>query len=380
MIKLPPYLSWSEIWFTLFCLICLIQLFYYGWFFQRLAFFRKPSREKSQQHPVSVIICARDEAANLAANLPGALSQTYPSTHEVIVVNHNSQDDTRYLLEEFKKTFRGLHIVNLEYEAKGIPGKKYPLSMGIREAKHEVLVLTDSDCIPASEFWVEKMQDGYLDGTQIVLGYSPHQKKPGLLNKLIRFETFHAALQYLSYALAGQPYMGVGRNLSYKKELFLRNKGFSSINHVPGGDDDLFINKVATSANTRIVIDPESFTISEAKKTFREWVRQKTRHYTTGKYYKFRHKFLLTLYSLSHILFYPAFILSLLHARFIGWQWILGVFLLRFLIQGLVYFRSMRKLGEADLFPFWWLLDIWMIGYYFIFAPSLWKKPRAEWR
>ena len=193
MYQLPVYLSWRVIWFTLFCLTCAIQLFYYGWYFIRLAFFKKTVKEQSQQHPVSVIICARDEAANLAENLPGALSQTYPSTHEVIVVNHNSQDDTRYLLEEFKKTFKGLHIVNLEYEAKGIPGKKYPLSMGIREARHEVLVLTDSDCLPASEFWVERMQDGYLEGTQIVLGYSPYKKKQGLLNKLIRFETFHSA-------------------------------------------------------------------------------------------------------------------------------------------------------------------------------------------
>jgi glycosyltransferase involved in cell wall biosynthesis len=380
MIKLPLYLSWNEIWFTLFCIICFIQLFYYFWFFQRLAFYRSPSREKSQQHPVSVIICARDEAANLAENLPGALSQTYRSTHEVIVVNHNSQDDTRYLLEEFKKTFKGLHIVNLEYEAKGIPGKKYPLSMGIREARHEVLLLTDSDCIPSSEFWVEKMQDGYLDGTQIVLGYSPHKKKSGTLNKLIRFETFHSALQYFSYALAGQPYMGVGRNLSYKKELFLKNKGFSSINHVPGGDDDLFINKVATAVNTRIVIDPESFTFSEPKKTFGEWVRQKMRHYTTGKYYKPRHKFLLSLYSLSHILFYPAFVLSLVYQPMGGWVWPLAIFGIRFLVQGIIYFRCMKKLGESDLFPFWLLLDIWMIGYYVIFAPSLWKKPRAEWR
>jgi hypothetical protein len=184
-------------------------------------------------------------------------------------------------------------------------------------------------------------------------------------------------MQYLSYALAGQPYMGVGRNLSYKKELFLRNKGFSSINHVPGGDDDLFINKVATASNTRIVIDRESFTSSESKKTFGEWVRQKTRHYTTGKYYKPRHKFLLALYSISHILFYPAFILSLIYGP---WQATLAVFLVRFLVQGLVYFRCMTKLDEADLFPIWWLLDIWMIGYYIIFAPALWKKPRAEWR
>ncbi len=377
MYKLPPYLSWSEIWFTIFCLTTGIQVFYYVWFFQRLAFFRKPSKEKSQQHPVSVIICARDEAPNLAANLPGALVQTYPTTHEVIVVNHNSQDDTRYLLEEFKKTFKGLHIVNLEYEAKGIPGKKYPLSIGIKEAKHEVVLLTDTDCVPASEYWIEKMQDGYDEGIQVVLGYSPYQKRPGLLNKLIRFETFHAALQYLSYALAGQPYMGVGRNLSYKKELFFKNKGFSSVNHLPGGDDDLFINQVANSNNTRIVIDPESFTLSEPKKTFREWVRQKNRHYSTGKFYRPKQQWLLGFYSVTQFLFYPAFIISLIYSH---WTWTLGVFALRFLVQGFVYFKAMKKLNEADLFPFWWLLDIWMICYYLIFVPSLWKKPRMEWR
>ncbi len=377
MYKLPPYLSWSEIWFTIFCLTTGIQVFYYVWFFQRLAFFRKPSKEKSQQHPVSVIICARDEAPNLAANLPGALVQTYPTTHEVIVVNHNSQDDTRYLLEEFKKTFKGLHIVNLEYEAKGIPGKKYPLSIGIKEAKHEVVLLTDTDCVPASEYWIEKMQDGYDEGIQVVLGYSPYQKRPGLLNKLIRFETFHAALQYLSYALAGQPYMGVGRNLSYKKELFFKNKGFSSVNHLPGGDDDLFINQVANSNNTRIVIDPESFTLSEPKKTFREWVRQKNRHYSTGKFYRPKQQWLLGFYSVTQFLFYPAFIISLIYSH---WTWTLGVFALRFLVQGFVYFKAMKKLNEADLFPFWWLLDIWMFCYYLIFVPSLWKKPRMEWR
>jgi cellulose synthase/poly-beta-1,6-N-acetylglucosamine synthase-like glycosyltransferase len=374
---LPALLSWRTIWFVLFCLIAAIQVFYYLRFFRLLAFFHKPAKLKSQQHPVSVIICARDEAPNLAVNLPGALVQTYPSSHEVIVVNHNSQDDTRYLLEEFNKTFKNLHIVNLQYEAKGIPGKKYPLSIGIKEAKHEVVLLTDTDCVPASEHWIEKMQDGYDEGVKIVLGYSPYRKRPGLLNKLIRFETFHSALQYLSYALAGRPYMGVGRNLSYKKELFFKNKGFSSVNHLPGGDDDLFINQVADSRNTRIVIDPESFTLSEPKKTFREWFRQKTRHYSTGKFYRLGQKWLLGLYSVSQFLFYPAFILSLVAGPWIA---TLAVFALRFILQAVIYFKCMKKLDESDLFPWWWLLDMWMMAYYLIFAPALWKKPRMEWR
>ncbi|MBS1600291.1 MAG: glycosyltransferase [Bacteroidetes bacterium] len=375
MHQLYSHVSWREILFSAFSLVTFIQLFYYLFFFQRLAFFKPSSRAKSQEHPVSVIICARDEAGNLAANLPGSLVQTYHSTHEVIVVNHHSQDDTRYLLDEFKKTFKDLHIVNLEYEAIGIPGKKYPLSMGIKEAKYEIVLLTDADCVPASELWIQKMQDGYENGIQIVLGYSPYRAKPGFLNKIIRFETFHSALQYLSFALAGSPYMGVGRNLSYKKELFFRNKGFSNINHLPGGDDDLFINMVATKENTNIVIDPDAFTLSEPKKNFGEWIKQKTRHYTTGKFYRTGHKVLLGAYSISHFLFYPAFIIAL----FINWKFALILFGLRFAIQAIVFYKAMKKLNEKDLFGWWLLLDIWMFVYYLIFVPALWKKPRPNW-
>ncbi|MBS1946131.1 MAG: glycosyltransferase [Bacteroidetes bacterium] len=366
-----------EIVFIAFCFVALIQLFYYLRFFRLLAFYKPAKKEKSQQHPVSVIICARDDAGKLAVNLPGALVQNYPSTFEVLVVNHNSQDDTRFLLDEFKKSYKGLHIVNLEHEAIGIPGKKYPLSMGIKEAKHEIVLLTDADCVPASEFWIEKMQGGYDDGIKIVLGYGAYHKKPGALNKMIRFETFHSALQYLSFALGKMPYMGVGRNLSYKKELFFNNKGFSSINHLPGGDDDLFINMVADNENTNVVIDPGSFTLSEPKRSFSDWVYQKNRHYTTSKFYKPKTKWLVGAYTISHFLFYPLFIASLV---LFSWQFSLAIFILRLGLQALIFYKAMDRLNEKDLFAWWWLLDIWMFFYYLIFLPSLWRKPRKNWR
>ncbi len=156
--------------------------------------------------------------------------------------------------------------MNLTQEARLIPGKKFPLSIGIKAAKYEIVLLTDADCVPASEFWIQKMQDGFRDETEIVLGYGALHKKKGVFNKIVRWETFHTALQYLSYAKAGLTYMGVGRNLSYKKGVFFRHKGFSSHNHVPGGDDDLFINKAATKKNTAIVIDKDAFTLSEPAK------------------------------------------------------------------------------------------------------------------
>lgn len=371
-----PLLNWGELIFYVFAAVSGIQLFYYSWFFARVAFHRTKSKNGNLQHPVSVVICARDEDENLARNLPGVLVQKYPTTHEVVVVNDNSVDDSKYILQELKKTFRSLHVVELTQEAKLISGKKYPLSVGIREAKHEILLLTDADCVPASEDWMHKMQDAYDEETEIVLSYGAYHRKKGLLNKLVRFETFHTALQYLSYALAGIPYMGVGRNLSYKKGLFLRNRGFSSINHIPSGDDDLFINRVATKKNTRVVIDAEAITRSIPKTTWTGWLRQKARHYTTAKYYKPLHKFLLGLYFITQFIYYPMAVLAIC---LFDWRWSLGVFALRFIWQGVVLYRSMRKLGEGDLWPWYLFLDMWMFFYYLIFAPALWRRPTRSW-
>jgi glycosyltransferase involved in cell wall biosynthesis len=376
--KLTEFLSEpANLIFTGFCIITFVQLFYYLFFFLRLAFYKKKSKKISQTHPVSVIICSRDEAGNLVKNLPGALVQKYPTTHEVIVVNDNSFDESKYILEEFQRTFKQLQLIELKQEARFIPGKKFPLSVGIKTAKHEIVLLTDADCVPASEFWIKKMQEGFDEGIEIVLGYGALHKKKGFFNKMVRWETFHTALQYLSYAQSGLAYMGVGRNLSYKKSVFFRHKGFSAHNHVPGGDDDLFINKATTKKNTAIVIDKDAFTLSEPATNWKQWVRQKKRHYTTSKYYKAIHKFLLGLYAFSLFLFYPLFITSLF---LFDWRWVLGAFGLRFIIQAIVMFKTTRKLDEKDLFPLFVFFDVWMFFYYLYFASALFKKPQKNWK
>jgi glycosyltransferase involved in cell wall biosynthesis len=357
--------------------VTVAQLFYYLFFFLRIALFKSKDKFQSQTHPVSVVICTRDEAHNLENNLPTVLTQTYPTTHEVVVVNDNSFDDTKYFLEELQKVFKHLNPITLTQEAKHIPGKKWPLSVGIKSSKYEVMLLTDADCRPASEWWIQKMQDAYHDGKELILGYGAYDKKPGLLNKLVRWETYQTAVQYMSYALAGIPYMGVGRNISYRKDLFYRVKGFSSLNHIPGGDDDLFVNKVATKENTAIVLDPDAFTISQPPASFSQWWRQKARHYSTAKYYKPLHKFLLALYSISHVLFYPLLIISLLSFK---WEWALIVYGIRFITQGFVMFLTLKRFNEKDLAPFFWLLDIWQWFYYLIFSVALAKKPATTWK
>ncbi|MBO9618417.1 MAG: glycosyltransferase [Niabella sp.] len=370
-----PFLNPGNIIFIALLAVTAILLFYYLYFFARLAFYRDKDSAAGKDEPVSIIVCGKNEADNFAQNVPALLQQHSQAAYQVLIVNDQSTDDTASVLAALKNDHPALTLLNLSENPTGMPGKKYPLSAGINNAAHELLLLTDADCAPASERWLEHMTRPYKNGAEVVLGYGAYRQYPGFLNKVIRYETFHSALQYLSYALAGVPYMGVGRNLSYKKDLFLKNNGFADISHLPGGDDDLFINKVATSKNTAIVTTPEAHTLSEPKRTWAEWKNQKTRHFSTSKYYKFNHKILLGLYSLSHFLFY-----ILIAAAFVcNWQSALLVFAAKSLFQQLIFGRVMKKLNEPDLGKWTLIMDLWMVVYYLLFAPMLFKKEKKSW-
>lgn len=345
------HLHFFKICWYLFLAISGIQVFYYLFFFSRLAFYKlkkKPSGE-NELPLLSVIVCARDEEYNLSRNLTTLVQQRYHDAklqprYEVIVVNDNSRDDTPFLLKQMEPGYPHFRFINLKQEAKGIPGKKYPLTIGIKGAVNENVVLTDADCKPASTLWLHYMSKGFRNGKEIVLGYGAYERYPGLLNKVIRFETFFSALQYLSFALSGIPYMGVGRNLAYKKELFFRHKGFLTHRHLPSGDDDLFINAAANRKNTSVVIHKDAITYSAPKRTWSAWYRQKTRHLSTGRYYKFKHKLLLGLFSLSQFLFYPFFILALFYQPFLYPTLIL--FGGKILLQMIIWSLSLKKLNE----------------------------------
>ncbi|KAA2240507.1 glycosyltransferase [Chitinophaga agrisoli] len=367
--------------FYIFATVAGIQVLYYLIFFSRVAFYkRRFDNDEAPADPFSIIICAKNEELNLEKNLPSVLQQRYGRNdapeYEVIVVNDNSEDDTKYYLRSIEPGYPHYRHIELKQAAKFIPGKKYPLSMGLRHAQHEHVLLTDADCRPSSVSWLSIMSQGFREDKEIVLGYGAYYKKPGFLNKIIRYETFFSALQFLSFAMAGVPYMGVGRNLAYKKDLFFRHKGFVNHQHLASGDDDLFVNSAATSKNVAVVIDKQAFTYSEPKDNWGRWFRQKTRHMSTGKHYRFGHKLLLGLFSLTHFLFYPAFIVALFYWPMM--EYVLAIFGAKLLIQSIIFFSSMRKLDEADLFKLSWFMDIFMCLYYIIFTPALLFKSKTK--
>ncbi len=352
-----------------------IQLLYYWLIFSRPVF-TKP-RPSLNSPPVSVVICAKNEGENLKANLPLYLSQDYPN-FEVVVVNDASDDDSFYLLKLLAEQHKNLKVLNLIERPNFFVGKKFPLSIGIKSASHEILLLADADCRPATDLWIKQMIDGYGENTEIVLGYGAYEATPGMLNKLIRFDTLQTGMQYLSLAMAGIPYMGVGRNLSYKKSLFYKANGFISHYRVMSGDDDLFINQTANSKNTRVVTGINNRTISVPKSSFTEWVKQKRRHLSTGEYYKTKHKIVLTSYSATQFLFYG--LLVYLLTTLYQWPFVIGAAVLRFASQLFLTKKWMKRLNERNFLLFSPFLEVFtmIVNPFIMFTNPMFKQ--GKWK
>lgn len=333
--------------FYLFCIIVFTNCFFY-FLYSKFAFSTITKKTKKSSFPVSLVVCAKNEAENLKQHIPLWLAQDHPN-FEIILINDASMDESLEIMEHFANEDPRIKIVDVENNEAFWGSKKYALTLGIKRAKHEHMIFTDADCKPASNEWLSLMASEFSADKQLVLGYGAYIKQKGFLNRLIRFETLMTAAQYFSYAKIGIPYMGVGRNLGYTANLYYNNRGF--INHIKiaSGDDDLFVNETANSKNTAICVIPEAFTYSIPENNRKSWVQQKRRHYSTAKFYKPLHKILLGLNSFSVLLFW-----LLLPFVFIMYSWQFAIIALsvRFLIQYVVIGKIAGKLGEKSLIPF----------------------------
>lgn len=333
--------------------------------------------KNSFNNPVSLVIAARNELDNLKTLLPKLYRQSHDN-FEIVVVDDRSDDGTYDYLYEENKSQPLLKVVTVKDTPNKMNPKKYALTLGIKAAKNEIILLTDADCLPESDEWIQSMTSQFGEGTtEINLGVSLYQKQKGLLNAFIRFETMSTAIQYIVLALSGLPYMGVGRNLAYKKELFLKNKGFNHHIDITGGDDDLFVNKHASGKNTAVSLGSETLIYSIPKTSWPDFFRQKIRHISVGKHYKFKHKFILGLISLTHLGFWTALIFSgvLMMEPYI----LLSGFILRTLLLYLTFMTACKKFGVR--FDLWGLvfLDFIFVFYYLAIGLRALFTKRVRW-
>ena len=370
-----PYIA-----FSIVGVFCLIQLYYILFVYAKLSRYKVTDLHEAEQNlpPLSVIICARNEEENLRQFLLSILEQQYPK-FEVIVVDDCSDDDTLLLLKEFKRKYPHLQLVEIQDHIHLKHNKKFALTLGIKASKYEHLVMTDADCQPQSDQWLKHIASTYSPSTEIVLGYSPYFKRKGFLNKLIRFETSHTAMSYLAYAVKSQAYMGVGRNLSYKKSLFFRAKGFTSHMHIKSGDDDLFVNQNATPSNVEIAIHPEAHVYSMPKETWKSYYKQKARHSGASVAYKKSHQRMLGIQLVSAFLFYVGITTAV--AIFPSlWYIALSMYILRLTAQYVTFGSIYSKLGVRDLLIWLPILDVFFYFYICLNGVFNRKKKIKSWK
>jgi glycosyltransferase involved in cell wall biosynthesis len=360
-----------------FIFIVAVQILYYLGVFGKFAF-AKTQKITPKRIPISVIVCAKNEEENVANFIPLLAEQNYPD-FEIVLIDDASSDATLELFEGFEKQYPNVRLVKVENNEAFWGNKKYALTLGIKAAKKEYLLFTDADCYPTSTEWITAMSSQFTMQKTIVLGYGKYEKIPNsFLNKIIRFETLLTAIQYFSWAKIGHPYMGVGRNLAYKKEEFFNVNGFIEHMQIRSGDDDLFVNQAAKAKNTTIAYSPESFTVSKPKTTFNEWWIQKRRHVATANYYKPFDKLQLGAFYCSQ-LFFILLPIVLLSFQF---QWILVLCLiaLRYIVTWIIVGFSAGKLKEKDVVYWYPILELVLLFTQInIFITNTFSKP-VHWK
>jgi glycosyltransferase involved in cell wall biosynthesis len=360
---------------AVFIFACSVQLIFLLLLIKAFVSYR--SKSSTDNKPISLVIAAHDGEENLRKLLPKLYEQQHVD-FEIIIVDDRSNDNTYDLLLDETKKHANLKMVRVTQTPEKMNSKKYALTLGIKAAKYENIVFTDADCFPESNLWLSSMSSNFSNpAKEINLGVSLYIKSKGFLNAFIRFEAIWTAIQYVGMAMLGMPYMGVGRNLAYKKSLFLNNKGFNSHISTMGGDDDLFVNKHARAKNTSVQIGADSLVYSIPKSTWSEFITQKIRHLSVGKYYKFSHKLMLGLLALSHLVFWVS---SIGLAIMLKEPYLVAAgFIIRTLLLYITFFISSKKFGAR--FRLWGLvfLDFIFVFYYLSTGMRTLFTKRVRW-
>lgn len=325
---------------------------------------------------VTVVIAIQDDILSFKKNLPYITNQDYPGA-ELIVVYDGTSDEDFLQLQQLINEYESVRLVRNE-TAELNSGKRAALALGVQAAQSEFVLFTDADCRPGSSNWISLMLGGVTSPQiDVVIGISPYTKDERFLNRFIQFETLHSASQMIGFLNLGKPYMGLGRNLLFRRQALLDS---NALDFAPliSGDDDLTVNKISNSNNTKWVRGADAYVYTKNKKNFKEYIHQKKRHFSAGKYYKKEDQNRLGVLALSH-----SFFMLIMMLVFILYPQFSTLFLGLFLIRSIVVVGVLQSNAKLFTMPIAWCwiftFDLFLPIYYLLFSGYIFIKDISRW-
>lgn len=357
---LTDYLTMGLVGIVLISFIALC--IHYGVEYMRLGCLRTQEEDDHRPlPPVSVILTVHNDADWLKENLPYLLEQDYPD-YELVVVDFVSCDETQFILQLCAEHYERLKIVKFSQDANHYQGKKYPFSIGIQSAKNDHILISEPDCVPKDFTWIRSMMRGYRnEEVKMVLGFCGIRQKKSLFNWLQVYDNLTYSLRYLSAGLRGRPYTGCLRNLSFRRSFFFERGAFYAHLSFAEGADDIFVNQNATRDNTRVVIAPDSYTLTESRPTFRAWYHTRRERTATRRFYPIALRLRLLFYPLMVLLFYGAGA-TLAVLQLFPWEVLLAVLVVKWIWQIVAMSFATKRFDAKGLHWFAPLFEI----YFFI--------------
>lgn len=357
----------------------IIQIIFY------LYLFRRPYRYVSKcnngtnkqlseaKYPgISIVITAKNEAENLSNNLPLILEQDYPN-YQIVVVNNGSTDNTENVLNELRNKYSSkIYTTYIPVDSEAVNDKKLALTIGIKAAKHEILLFTEADTKPLTNKWVKEYAQEFIKGYDVVLGGCQLRVNKGFYKKLILFGNLMFGIKYLSMALIKKPFMGIERNMAYRKSLFFENKGYSSILNIEYGEDNLFINRVATNLNTSVLVSPDSMVESNVVDSLSTWRTIKGKYLITKPHLKGYKDKVLSFEVFNRYVFYILFaticVIGILFSAIILIGIAITLFIIRYIVQLIVINKNSTLYNSGKYYFSLLFLDIItpILNYHFL--------------
>lgn len=238
-------------------------------FFRTVRNEEEPSEEEDLSlPPLSILLTVHDNARELERHLPVILSQDYPVGYEVIAVVSRGEDDTDDVLKQFANSHSNLYVTFIPDTSRYMSRKKLAVTLGVKAAKNEWVLMTDATCVPSSDQWLKHMARHATTGTDLVIGYSNYDDEA---TDFQRFERLVSQRYILRKAQRGTAYRCEPGNLMFRKACFLDGRGFEGNLKYVRGEYDFIVNKFAERGNVATVIAPEAWMIEDAptKKQYR---------------------------------------------------------------------------------------------------------------